>query len=249
METILEAEEIWKTYGEGKKKLEVLKGVSLELEKSRLTSIVGPSGAGKSTLLNILSGLDDPTRGRVSVGGKAIHRLSPRRRAAFLNEKAGFIFQLYHLISDLTALENVMLPAVVGRRASARKRSERARTLLGEMGLSERAAHFPSELSGGERQRVAIARSLMNDPEILFCDEPTGNLDTATGLSVCAFLQKLVTEAHKTVLIVTHDDTISRMSHRVLHLRDGRWEAATAGRRPAGENQQDRTTSGTHHGI
>ena len=225
-ERVLEASGISKTYRNGAKALEVLKGVSLELERGEIAAVWGPSGAGKSTLLHILSGLDEPTRGEVRVLGKTLSELRGAARAHFLNASVGFVFQFYHLIGDLTALENVLLPARIGGRGPLREAERRAEALLDELGLAARAAHYPSELSGGEQQRVAIARSLMNGPEILFCDEPTGNLDSATGETVSRTLEKLARVEHKTILIVTHDDKIAHMAGRLVHLRDG---AITAG--------------------
>jgi len=215
--------DLWKTHRSGKSSLDVLRGVSVEIQGPQIIAILGPSGAGKTTLLNLLSGLDQPSRGDVKFDGKPLSRMSGRERAQFLNKRAGFVFQFYHLLGDLTALENVMLPATIG---GMRKKDaiHRAESLLEEVGLSARKTHYPSELSGGEQQRVAIARALVNDPETLFCDEPTGNLDSATGRSVCEYLQRLSVERHKTILIVTHDDKIAQMAGRVLRLKDGRWD-------------------------
>jgi ABC-type lipoprotein export system ATPase subunit len=231
---VLRGEHLWKVYRSGKKSLEVLKGVSIEAARGELVAILGPSGAGKSTLLNLLSGLDTPSRGRVWLGDRELSRLRERERARIMNVQAGFVFQFYHLLGDLTALENVMLPARI-RGAGAGPSRDRAERLLDDLGLTDRAEHFPSELSGGEQQRVAIARALMNDPPVLFCDEPTGNLDSKTGASVCAYLARLVSAHQKTVLIVTHDDKIAQSADRILELRDGKWaeEPAWGARRPA----------------
>ena len=149
-----------------------------------------------------------------------------REKARLRNEKIGLVFQFYHLFSDLTALENVMLPARIYRKAGSSQSRDRAMRLLEEVGLKERTRHFPSQLSGGEMQRVAIARALMNDPEIIFCDEPTGNLDSETGREICHYLSKLCETDKKTIIIVTHDDRIARLARRVLRLEDGLWKEA-----------------------
>lgn len=219
----LSARDVWKTYSIGKKKLEVLRGVSLEVGTGEMVAILGPSGAGKTTLLHILSGIDDATRGKITIQGRDLVRLKGNARARFINENIGLVFQFYHLLGDFTALENVMMPATVWSGARDAAVRDRALRLLHDIGLGDRTTHVPSELSGGEQQRVAIARALMNDPGILFCDEPTGNLDSQTGLSVSHYLQKLSEAYHKTVLIVTHDDKIAQMAGRVLRLKDGKW--------------------------
>ncbi len=220
---VLRARDLWKTHRSGKAALDVLRGVSLEIREPQIIAILGPSGAGKTTLLNLLSGLDDPTRGDIEIGGKPMSRLRGADRARFMNRHVGFVFQFYHLLGDFTALENVVLPASIAG-TNKKEARERGRRLLDEVGLGARVTHYPSELSGGEQQRVAIARAIVNDPRILFCDEPTGNLDSVTGKAVCDYLKKLCVERHKTILIVTHDDKIAGMADRVLRLRDGRWE-------------------------
>jgi lipoprotein-releasing system ATP-binding protein len=183
-------------------------------------AVLGPSGSGKTTLLNVLSGLDRPSEGRVKVDGQDIHTLSERAKASFRNRNMGFVFQFYHLLPEFTALENVMLPALLGRRADAEKR---AGAWLERVGLAARASHYPSELSGGEQQRVALARALVNDPAILFCDEPTGNLDPDTARGVAALIRDLSAKEHRTVLVVTHDEHVAAITDRVWKIGETKW--------------------------
>ena len=222
---VLEAKGLRRVYTRrGAAAVEVLKGVDLELREGELVAVVGPSGAGKSTLIHCLAGIDLPTRGEVRIGGQALAALSERERSRLRHERLGLIFQFFHLLHDLSALENVLLPSRLYPDRPVRDARKRAEALLDQFGLSARASHHPAELSGGEMQRVAIARALMMDPPILLCDEPTGNLDSANGSSIVAALADLAQKDKKTVLIVTHDDRISRIAHRVLKMRDGIWE-------------------------
>ena len=224
-ETTIEAVNLSKVYWDGDRTLEILKNVSFAVRRGEGIAILGPSGSGKTTLLNLLSGLDRPSAGEVRLGGVPLNKLSEGGKARFRNENVGFVFQFYHLLSEFTALENVMLPALVGKgRKNARQTLERAAGLLGRVGLKERLKHFPGELSGGEQQRVAIARALMNDPKILFCDEPTGNLDLGMGREIAELLRELFAERDKTVLIVTHDERIAQMADRVWNLVTGDWQ-------------------------
>lgn len=227
-ETMLSAKNIWRIYTRGGAKksppVEVLKGLDLELKAGELVAVVGPSGAGKSTLINCLSGIDLPTRGEVRVGGQLLATLSERDRSRLRHERIGLIFQFFHLLHDLSAVENVLLGSRLYPDRSVRDAARRAEKLLDLFGMTPRAAHHPSELSGGEMQRVAIARALMMDPPILLCDEPTGNLDSANGQAIVTTLADLARKDKKTVLIVTHDDRISRVADRVLRMRDGVWE-------------------------
>jgi lipoprotein-releasing system ATP-binding protein len=223
---ILAARDIEKTYEMGDRGLKVLRGVSIEVRHGEILAIQGPSGAGKSTLLHVLGLLDEPDRGVVLYHGDDILARGPGERARYRNEKIGFVFQFYHLFPDLTAFENVCLPKMVGlstlQYRNARPAIEaRANHLLSLVGLSERGQHRPTELSGGERQRVAIARALMNDPEVLLCDEPTGNLDQKTAGEILDLLWKLNAETGQTFVIVTHDESLAKRAHRIVRMVDG----------------------------
>jgi len=215
---VIEASGVGKVYWDGGKTLQVLKDVSLTVKKGEMLAVLGPSGSGKTTLLNILSGLDRPSEGTVRLEGRELHRLSERQMARVRNERIGFVFQFYHLLPEFSALENVMLPARIARTNGAAE-EKRARMLLDRVGLSGRVSHYPSELSGGEQQRVALARALMNDPAVLFCDEPTGNLDPATGSEVAALIKDLSARENKTVLVVTHDENIAKIATHTVSLR------------------------------
>ena len=202
--------------------LQVLKGVDLAIETGEVVAIVGPSGAGKSTLLHILGGLDAPKEGQVIFNGQNLYALSDIKRAQMRNSEMGFVFQSYHLLPELTALENVILPAMIKENSRKTSTIEFAGLkLLEQLGLSSRAAHRPNQLSGGEQQRVAIARALMNGPKVVFCDEPTGNLDSVSGHMVMDTLLRL-NQTHKvTVVIVTHDEKIASRTQRTISMKDG----------------------------
>ncbi|MHC4788663.1 MAG: ABC transporter ATP-binding protein [Planctomycetota bacterium] len=224
---LLRAENLVKDYRVGRYTLRVLHGVSMEVRRGELLSIVGPSGAGKSTLLHLLGMLDTPTEGRVLRGETDLSGLSGAERAHWRNQLFGFVFQFYHLLPDFTALENVAMPALVGMglggwRAASLEARRRAMDVLAMVGLGERARHRPSQLSGGERQRVAIGRALINEPEVLLCDEPTGNLDTDTGQRILDLLAAIRAETGCTLVIVTHDQRVAARGERVVHLVDGR---------------------------
>ena len=217
---VIEALGVGKVYWDGTRKLQVLQNVSLTVKQGESVAVLGPSGSGKTTLLNVLSGLDVPSEGSVVLEGRDWKTLNEDEKARVRNQRIGFVFQFYHLLPEFTALENVMLPAWMrpeGRSAAAMK--ERAALLLGRVGLAERVTHFPSELSGGEQQRVAIARALMNDPAILFCDEPTRNLDPKTAQDVANWLDELTVKEKKTVLTVTHDARVAEKASRTIHLK------------------------------
>lgn len=198
--------------------LHVLRGVELEVRAGEKVFLCGASGAGKTTLLYVLGGLERPDQGDVQVLGQSLYHAPPKKRAQTRNRTMGFVFQHYFLLPELTALENVLLPAMIGGRSS----EARARELLDRVGLSQRLDHLPTELSGGEQQRVAIARALINDPAILFADEPTGNLDAATGTGVMEMLLSVVEESRKTLIVVTHDTRLAERGDRKLLLKDGR---------------------------
>jgi len=219
---MVRAESLWKIYGEGTgRRTDVLRGISIEIQKGEWVAVAGPSGAGKTTLLNLLSGMDRPTRGEVWLAGQRQSDLSEGRKAVFRNRRIGMVFQFYHLLQDLSVLENVMLPGrIAGRHGKALR--ERSQQLLSDLGLADRSSYFPSELSGGQMQRAAIARALVNDPEMIFCDEPTGNLDSANGEMICRYLKLLTERDGKTVVIVTHDDKIAESAPRILRMKDGR---------------------------
>jgi ABC-type lipoprotein export system ATPase subunit len=221
-QTSIEAINLSKVYWDGDRNLEIFKGISFCVRAGQGVAILGPSGSGKTTLLNLLSGLDRPTEGVVKLGGVDLGLLNEDGRADLRNKKIGFIFQFYHLLPELTALENVFLPAMIGR-GKASFSMGRASELLERVGLKDRMTHFPSELSGGEQQRVAIARALMNDPEILFCDEPTGNLDARMGFEIAELLRDLFAREKKTVLIVTHDERIAKMTDSIWSMEAKDW--------------------------
>jgi putative ABC transport system ATP-binding protein/lipoprotein-releasing system ATP-binding protein len=218
----LTARGLRQTYELGAERLEILKGVDLEVSRGEVLFLRGASGAGKSTLLYILAALEHPLGGSVEFEGEQLLELGRDRLASLRNRRMGFIFQSYHLLPELTALENVLLPSMLG----GSRREERARSLLDRVGLSGRLDHLPSQLSGGEQQRVAIARSLANDPGILFADEPTGNLDASTGAGIIDLLLGLAREDGRTLVAVTHDAALAALGDRQLFLREGRLENA-----------------------
>ncbi len=211
-----------KVYRQEGNVLRVLRNVSMGISKAEVMAIVGPSGAGKSTLLHILGGLDKPNEGVVEFEGQDVYAMSDEKRAAWRNAKVGFVFQSYYLMPELTALENVILPVMV--KNNSRKTSgieDMGVKLLESVGLSARVTHRPSQLSGGEQQRVAIARALINSPAVLFCDEPTGNLDSVSGQKVMDILLGLNAVYQQSVVIVTHDEKIAARVSRVVYIKDG----------------------------
>jgi len=221
-ELILQAVNVCKSYQQSTGTLNVLKGVSLDVSVAEVVTVVGPSGAGKSTLLHILGGLDTPNEGRVILKGKDLYQLNDSDRAKARNRGIGFVFQFYHLLSEFNALENVVLPMLVREDSrNIKKFEQKGMDLLDRVGLTQRATHKPNQLSGGEQQRVAIARSLANDPEIILCDEPTGNLDSQSGKDIIQLLVELNKKNHQTLVIVTHDENIAKLSNRTVHMRDG----------------------------
>ena len=217
---IIEARGIRKSFGS----LEVLRGVDIDVKKGEIVSIVGASGAGKSTLLQILGTLSTPDEGRLSIAGRAIFpgAASSDELAAFRGSNIGFVFQAHRLLPEFSALENVMIPALIAGRRHSEAR-EAALSLLGEVGLSQRADHKPSQLSGGEQQRVAIARALVNKPAVLFADEPTGNLDSTTREEIHRLFFELRDRLGQTIVIVTHDPALAGLCDRVLTMSDGRF--------------------------
>ena len=220
MSVAVRAVNLTKTYQDGVRRVEVLRGIYLSVEPGEIVAIVGPSGSGKSTLLHLLGALDRPDAGAVEVGGRSLAGLSGAQLAAFRNSTIGFVFQFHQLLPDFTALENVMLPGrIAGREPHGVL--ERARGLLLEVGLSERLDHFPSQLSGGERQRVALCRALALEPPLLLADEPTGNLDPASGETVFELLLAMQSRHHTTGVLVTHNPEIARRCTRTLRLDGG----------------------------
>ncbi|MBI4313916.1 MAG: ABC transporter ATP-binding protein [Candidatus Omnitrophica bacterium] len=219
----VEVTRVTKRYAQGKDWLTVLDDVSLTIAAKEFVAVSGPSGAGKSTLLHLIGGLDFPTEGQVSLEGQSWSSLSAQAQARLRNQRIGFVFQAYHLLPELTAFENVMLPAMLGPEGRSRRQiGERAKNLLDRVGLAARLEHRPSELSGGEQQRVAIARSLMNSPRMLLCDEPTGNLDTGTGEAVLELLKQWHREQSMTLCIVTHETSVAKAAQRIIQMRDGK---------------------------
>ncbi|MBL9114744.1 MAG: ABC transporter ATP-binding protein [Verrucomicrobiaceae bacterium] len=213
----LQAVNVHRRYVVGDKTLHVLKGLQLTVRPGETVFLCGKSGAGKTTLLYVLGGLEKPTEGDVMLRGQSLYQATAKERSRMRNADMGFVFQHYFLLPELTALENVMLPAMIGGKDGR----ERAKELLSRVGLAERMEHLPAELSGGEQQRVAIARALVNDPRVLFADEPTGNLDAGTGGGVMDMLLEVVKESGKTLIVVTHDRQMALRGDRRLILQDG----------------------------
>jgi len=218
---MLVARGLSKEYQSGTQRLTVLRDVSFSVPQGAFVSIVGPSGSGKTTLLGLLAGLDTPSQGTVSLDGEEFGSLDEDRRAKLRGEKVGFVFQSFQLIPTLTALENVQVPLELSGAVSAKEATIRARDLLSRVGLGDRTHHFPQQLSGGEQQRVALARAFVNEPRILFADEPTGNLDGATGERIVELLQALNRERGCTIVLVTHDVALAARTQRTIRLRDG----------------------------
>ncbi len=218
---MLVAHGLTKTYQSGLAALTVLHDVSFTVPAGAFVSIVGPSGSGKTTLLGLLAGLDTPSAGSVTLDGVDLGRLTEDQRVALRGQKVGFVFQSFQLIPTLTALENVQVPLELAGRVPLRDAAERATELLTRVGLGDRTHHFPQQLSGGEQQRVALARAFVNEPVILFADEPTGNLDGATGERIIELLEALNRERGCTIVLVTHDSALAARTQRTIRLRDG----------------------------
>jgi len=225
--TAVRAENLHKSFVLGSNAVGALRGVDFTVARGEFVAVMGPSGCGKTTLLNLVGGIDVPSRGAVWVDGVEISRLSDDELTDLRRDRLGYVFQFYNLIPTLTARENVETPMQF-RGKSKSERRERAATLLARVGLGDRADHKPSELSGGEQQRVAIARALANDPALVLLDEPTGDLDTATGKEILGLLQKLNKEEKVTLLVATHDAAVAAISSRVVRLRDGKIESDAA---------------------
>jgi putative ABC transport system ATP-binding protein len=221
MENVLELKDVWKTYDLGKIKLDVLRGISFQIKKSDFVIVLGPSGSGKSTLLNMMSCLDVPTKGQVFLDGKDVSFFSEDKLAVVRGEKTGFVFQQFNLLPHLTAIQNVVLPTTF-RGVSLEEKTEKAKAILSDVGLADRLNHKPSELSGGEKQRVAISRALINDPEIIVADEPTGNVDSKTGAHIMELLKNLNKKEKRTVVVVTHDKELEKFANKTINIKDGK---------------------------
>ena len=219
-EPIMRLENVSKVYNMGEEKVYALNGINLDIHEGDLASVLGPSGSGKSTLLNMLGLLDPPSAGSIFLDGIDTTRLSEKGLAGVRGKKIGFIFQMFNLIPSLTVIQNVMLPAVIYESDPVKTR-QKAKEILEKLGMGERLDHFPNQLSGGQRQRVAVARSLINDPEIILADEPTGNLDSKTGAEVLGMFKKLNDEG-KTIIIVTHDLHVAKITKRTIKVVDGK---------------------------
>jgi ABC-type lipoprotein export system ATPase subunit len=216
---LVELKDVWKSYRKGAEIINAVAGIDLDLAERGMVAIVGPSGSGKSTLLHLMGAMDRPTRGAVRVAGHNVGEIPQRALTRFRREVVGFVFQTFNLIPNLTAVENVALPMEFNGVARA-ARLQRVQALLDRVELGQRARHRPNELSGGEMQRVAIARALANEPRVVLADEPTGNLDSATGRVIYELLRGIARE--RTVVVVTHSEELARLADRILHLRDGR---------------------------
>ena len=219
---VIQTEDLWKTYEMGTEQLHALQGVNILIRKGEYVAIMGPSGSGKSTLMNLIGCLDSPTKGNYWLAGRLVSQLDDDELAAIRNREIGFVFQTFNLLARATALHNVELPMIYNG-TPAEERIERAKKSLAQVDLTDRMMHKPNELSGGQRQRVAIARALVNHPSILLADEPTGNLDSATGEEIMGLFARLH-ESGNTIILVTHEPDIAARAHRVIRVRDGKVE-------------------------
>lgn len=216
-DVMIETIDLHRSYRIGKKSIEVLHGIDLRIERGERVFLCGPSGAGKTTLLYTLAGLETPEKGSVRIDGTDLYALGRKQQASFRNERIGYVFQNYHLLPELTALENVAVPGAI----SGQDTTEAAKKALERVGLAARMDHLPAELSGGEQQRVAIARAIVNEPKVLFADEPTGNLDSKNSAEIMGILMDLATEHHVTLVVVTHDQNLASVGDRTLIIKDG----------------------------
>ncbi len=216
---LIETRDLWKTYRMGGEEIHALQGISIQIERGEYVAIMGPSGSGKSTLMNLIGCLDTPSRGSYLLNGQQVRELEDDELARIRNEEIGFIFQTFNLLPRATALHNVELPLVYAGVAGPDRRA-RALDALARVELSDRVMHKPNELSGGQRQRVAVARALVNNPSILLADEPTGNLDSKTGLEILALFERLHATGN-TIILITHEPDVAEYAHRAIHLRDG----------------------------
>jgi putative ABC transport system ATP-binding protein len=220
--SLIETRDLWKTYVMGTEEVHALRGVSIQIERGEYVAIMGPSGSGKSTLMNLIGCLDTPTRGSYLLNDKQVSQMNDDELARIRNEEIGFVFQTFNLLPRATALHNVELPLIYAG-VSSKDRLERANQALNKVDLTSRKTHRPNELSGGQRQRVAIARALVNNPSILLADEPTGNLDSKTGVEIMGLFARLH-EVGNTIVLVTHEPEVAAYAHRTIHIRDGQVE-------------------------
>ncbi len=219
---LIETVDLWKTYQMGEEQIHALRGVSIQIDRGEYVAIMGPSGSGKSTLMNLIGCLDTPSRGSYLLNNKQVSQMDDNELARIRNEEIGFVFQTFNLLPRATALRNVELPLLYAG-VSAKEREQRAKAALDKVELSTRMSHRPNELSGGQRQRVAIARALVNNPSILLADEPTGNLDSKTGVEIMGLFERLHA-AGNTIVLVTHEPDVAAYAHRAIHIRDGQVE-------------------------
>ncbi len=219
---LIETVDLWKSYQMGDEQIHALRGVSIQIERGEYVAIMGPSGSGKSTLMNLIGCLDTPSKGSYLLNGKQVSQMDDNELARIRNEEIGFVFQTFNLLPRATALRNVELPLVYAG-VSAKEREQRAKSALDKVELSTRMTHRPNELSGGQRQRVAIARALVNNPSILLADEPTGNLDSKTGVEIMGLFERLHA-AGNTIVLVTHEPEVAAYARRAIHIRDGQVE-------------------------
>jgi putative ABC transport system ATP-binding protein len=219
---LIETVDLWKTYQMGTEEVHALRGVSIQIERGEYVAIMGPSGSGKSTLMNLIGCLDTPSQGSYLLNGKQVSQMNDDELARIRNEEIGFVFQTFNLLPRATALHNVELPLIYAG-TSSKERAERANQALDKVELGDRKGHRPNQMSGGQRQRVAIARALVNNPSILLADEPTGNLDSRTGVEIMALFAKLH-EAGNTIVLVTHEADVAAHAHRTISIRDGQVE-------------------------
>ncbi len=217
---MMELEAVTKVYMQGQRKVEAVRGVSLRIAAGEFVSIMGPSGSGKSTLMHLLGALDTPTTGRALFDGRDLRRMTDKERSLLRRERIGFVFQFFNLLPTLSAAENVALPLLLAGQGRGRAR-KRALELIDRVNLLHRSDHFPEELSGGEMQRIAVARALVGEPEAILCDEPTGNLDSATSKEILTLLRGLPEAGKRSVVIVTHDSAAAAYGDRLIHIRDG----------------------------
>lgn len=228
---LIKTDELWKTYVMGDEEVHALRGVSVNVERGEYVAIMGPSGSGKSTLMNLIGCLDTPTRGTYELNGRQVASMNDDELAYVRNKEIGFVFQTFNLLPRATALHNVELPLIYNG-TSAEQRVDMAKRSLEMVDLGDRMTHRPNQLSGGQRQRVAIARALVNNPSLILADEPTGNLDTKTGLEIMQLFDRLH-QAGNTIILVTHEHDVAAYANRIIHIRDGKVEKEELGRRAA----------------